>query len=462
MKENLDWDGLRDTFADIIEYLEKELPYASAGAYEKRELFINIDSVSQTVEQNDYGTGAVVRALVGDLFLESASNDLGKTSLRCCARDLLKRKTKASGVKPHSRGNGGRKDFQILPKDDPEVLPLKEKLDYLRAVHQQCARLDPRIRNVQVFYRETRERSLFVDRTRDFLQELPRVQATVVLYASEGTKMVSDASVRGGTGGLELVRFPEEELMKLEERTLRLLEAEPIFPGYFNIISSPEISGVIAHESFGHGVEADMFVSGRARAALYMGEKIASPLLDLVDDPSFSEGYGFYFFDDEGMMASPTKILKNGVLQRGISDISSSLRLGIPATANGRRESFANRVYARMSNTFFCPGEASLEEIFSEARDAVYLESPLGGVEDPQGWGIQVTAKIGREIEKGRPTGRVFSPVCLTGYLPELLQSITLVGKDLELMPGLCGKGSKEWVSVGMGGPHLLARGRLG
>jgi TldD protein len=83
------------------------------------------------------------------------------------------------------------------------------------------------------------------------------------------------------------------------------------------------------------------------------------------------------------------------------------------------------------------------------------------GIEDPKGWGIQIVSQYGEEIRNGKLTGRVYSPVTLSGYVPDVLRSVDAVGEDFALGPGNCGKGSKEWVPVGMGGPHLRFRARV-
>ncbi len=77
-------------------------------------------------------------------------------------------------------------------------------------------------------------------------------------------------------------------------------------------------------------------------------------------------------------------------------------------------------------------------------------------------WGIQVTAHYGEEIVNGRLTGRLFAPVGISGYVPDLLQSINAVGDDFALEAGMCGKGHKEMVVTTVGGPHLRMKARLG
>ncbi len=77
-------------------------------------------------------------------------------------------------------------------------------------------------------------------------------------------------------------------------------------------------------------------------------------------------------------------------------------------------------------------------------------------MEDPQGWGIQVTCHYGHEIKGGKITERIFAPIGITGYVPDVLQSIGAVSNVLSMDSGNCGKGHKEIVPVASGGPHLL------
>ena len=173
-------------------------------------------------------------------------------------------------------------------------------------------------------------------------------------------------------------------------------------------------------------------------------------------------GFGSYFFDDEGMLAGPTQIVEDGVFRRGITDLYSATMLGIPRSANGRRQDFSRKAYARMTNTAHARGTAAVQELFDQVEDGIYLEMWSSGMEDPQGWGIQVTCHYGHEIKGGRPTGKMYAPIGITGYVPDVLASVTGVGSEWGLDTGGCGKGHKEFVSVSAGGPHLLMKARLG
>ena len=169
-----------------------------------------------------------------------------------------------------------------------------------------------------------------------------------------------------------------------------------------------------------------------------------------------------YFFDDEGTLSHDTIIIKDGILVSGINDAQSAAALGFEPTGNGRRESFERKVYTRMTNTYFESGSSTLDEMIASIEYGFLLDNGMNGMEDPKNWGIQCMVNIGREIKDGKFTGKIVSPVCLSGYVPDLLKSISMVSDTLKLSgSGYCGKGYKEWVKVSDGGPAIKARVKI-
>jgi TldD protein len=242
----------------------------------------------------------------------------------------------------------------------------------------------------------------------------------------------------------------------------RLLTAERLKPGTYDVVTDPEWSGIIAHECFGHGMETDLYVRARALSRQYIGQPVAAPIVNMFDDPSLIDEAGGFFFDDEGHPSSNTHIIKDGTLQRGLTDLASSHSLNLVRSANGRRESYARKAYARMTNTFFENGAHTPAELIASVDNGLYLRHATNGMEDPQAWGIQVEGLWAEEIKGGKLTGRVYSPVIMTGFVPDLLKSISMVGNDRYISGlGMCGKGHKEWVKNTTGGPHLKMKARL-
>jgi TldD protein len=116
-----------------------------------------------------------------------------------------------------------------------------------------------------------------------------------------------------------------------------------------------------------------------------------------------------------------------------------------------------------MTNTFFESGTDKPEDMIASVKYGFLLENASSGMEDPKNWGIQCMVNIAKEIKDGKLTGKIFSPIVLTGYVPDLLKSITMISDEVVLGGGgYCGKGYKEWVKVSDGGPYIKAKIRLG
>ena len=266
-----------------------------------------------------------------------------------------------------------------------------------------------------------------------------------------------------GRKGPELFDSMEEKIPEVSRIAKDLVSAERVVPGEYDVITSPEVTGLIAHEAFGHGVEMDMFVKGRALGADYIGKRVGSDLVTMHEGALCAVDTSSYAFDDEGTPAGDVTEIDSGILRGGICDALSALRLGVQPTGNGKREKFSHKVYTRMTNTMFDSGTSTLEEMIASIEKGYLLEGMQSGMEDPKHWGIQCIIDRGYEIIGGKLTGRVVSPLVMTGYVPDLLGSVSMVSGDRKVFgAGACGKGHKEWVKVADGGPYLKAKVRLG
>mgnify|MGYP002508037612 FL=1 len=264
-------------------------------------------------------------------------------------------------------------------------------------------------------------------------------------------------------GGAEILDKLEQGIPVVVNTAVELLESESIKPGEYECICTPNVTGMIVHEAFGHGVEMDMFVKKRAQAEQFIGKQVASPLITMHDGAAATKEVASYFFDDEGVPAKDTMIIDHGILVAGLSDSQSAMLLETKPTGNGRRESYERKAYTRMTNTFFEAGKDSVEDMIASIKDGFLLDNATSGMEDPKNWGIQCMVNFAREIKDGKLTGKIFSPIVLTGYVPDLLKSISMVSDKIELGGGgMCGKGYKEWVKVSDGGPYIKAKIRLG
>ena len=460
---------LRSTFGflrDVVAEMERSVPYAAALMRSSEGLRLDLRDGGQTANRLDPLAGVVLTASNGHALEETATDHTDPDAVRAAAAELVARVSARTT-------NGSAPPLEIVPEAphdadyatpmriDPASLSLADKLARYEAVRRQLRESDARAVQASAGYGETLQQTVFVNRVGMVTQQVRRTTLALILFVSDGQQQRYDYFGRGGTGGLEVIEVPPEDLAEMAETAVGLLTARPVPAGVYDIVADPSVSGTIAHEAFGHGVETDMFLKERARAAHYVGQKVGSELVNIVDDATVPGGYGGYFIDDEGQPASPTVIIRDGVFQRGLTDLYSATRLGIPRSANGRRESVHRKAYARMSNTFFARGTNTPEELLASLDDGLLVCRALNGMEDPKGWGIQIWTNFAREYKGGKPTGVLYAPVAMTGYVPDVLADVSMVANDFMITPGTCGKGWKELVPNGSGGPHIKTRLRL-
>ncbi len=454
---------LRHWLKTAIARLETKFPYAQASFSEQEGLSIMSNRQETRVSEIPSRRGITLAVHTGQFWAEVGASEVTEASVDASVTRLLERipaDKEGVSIDPGQPWSG---DFHSEYRIDPRQIPLRDKIERLADIRGVLTGASPRVAAAFVRYGERIVRKVYVNRVKDLYQELLHVSSVPVVIVSDGR---STKTMHGGNGyqaGFEKIEYSREELETLVRESESLLDAGTIEPGIYDVVGGPGLAGVIAHEAFGHGVEADMFLKQRAKAVDYLGKPVASSLVNMIDSPLTKGFPGSCFFDDEGMPATDTHIIENGVLRNVLTDLRSASELGVPRSANGRREAFTNKVYARMTNTYFAPGESTRDEMIASVGRGLYMPHGSNGMEDPKNWGIQVESPFALEIRDGKLTGKVFAPVVITGFVPDLLNSISMVGNDLHLEGlGICQKGHKEQVPVAIGGPHLKMIARVG
>lgn len=456
----------------LISELRKEYAYASvlATASDGRSWRISRSGTSIGTGVLGGGNGYVVRVFDETGCAEYSFNEFSEEKIP----EILSVMKKRFAEQNAAVGATVRPLPTPIPKDEPAVL--KKETAY---------KLDPRALGDEAILKKLNEirekglskegildvncsvsylsaRKLFLSEHRDLDQTVMWTNGAVIAMASRGEEIKDYYQPYSVLGGAELLDEMGGNIDEITDKTLELLTSEPIVPGEYECVCDPETTGMIVHEAFGHGVEMDMFVKDRALAKQFVGGTVASGLVTMHDGSAVDE-VATMFFDDEGTLTGDTVVIDKGTLKGGMCDALSALRLGVEPTGNGRRESYERKAYTRMTNTYFTAGTATPEEMIASVKYGFLLQNPSSGMEDPKNWGIQCMVSIAREIKDGKLTGKIFSPIVLTGYVPDLLKSVTMMSGKIELSgTGYCGKGYKEWVKVSDGGPYMKARIRLG
>ncbi len=457
----------RDQAKALVAALGQTFSYACLLGVDVKSRSVRVDKNTSAIRAgSDTECGFVVKVVGDGLFFEYSLDDIQEDTAA-----LARRITDAFRV--HS-SLAGRMPEAFTLTDEPLVQSFCRSGDLEQYTNEQLLHICTGLRddllsrsehllNVFVSVGSFEVSKLFISQNRELDQYYTWINGGMVAVYRDNHKVVQ---TREGAYS-HLVSKVLEDLPTKTEKLLHkahmLTTAKAIQPGVYDVITDPSITGLIAHEAFGHGVEMDQFVKDRALAQQFVGRYVASPICNMRDGAGSTLSAASYFFDDDGVLAGDTQIIKDGILVTGISDLASATRLGTAPTGNGRRESSRKKAYARMTNTFFEPGKDKLEDMIASIDHGYMLFETNNGMEDPKNWAIQCVAEYGIEIVDGKLTDNWVSPVVMSGYVPDLLKSISMVSDDFEVAgSGMCGKGYKEWVRVSDGGPALKVKVKLG
>ncbi len=468
--------GQVEFLQELRRLLQERYEYVSILSTDCVGLAIIISQRNKTVSNSNMTTerGTVIRVCRNGQYSEYAFDELPDTDpVRCCeiigdVLDAQLRMSSALGVESFATDPLEDEPWEVFVEKEAEILP--EEADVRQMVEEMTAYSDLGMQKIsgaldcQVRTISTHISKMFLTEHRYLRQSYVYSETSLMSYARREDGEIKFAmSGVSGCCGPELNRGLEKNIDDLAEQVKDLLSSGKIEPGEYEIITDPEVTGLIAHEAFGHGVEMDMFVKGRALGAEYIGKRVGSDLVTMHEGALCDDSVTAYVFDDEGTPAGDVIEIDKGILRTGICDALAAKRLGGKPTGNGKRENFAHKVYTRMTNTVFDSGDNTLEEMVSSVKYGYFLKGMESGMEDPKHWGIQCIIARGYEIRDGKLTGRVVSPVIMTGYVPDLLGGISMASSDREIRGnGACGKGHKEWVKVADGGPYLKTKARLG
>jgi len=347
--------------------------------------------------------------------------------------------------------------------DDKELTP-KQIMQEMNDCIDKAKEYSDLLVNASIRYENAHISKAFYSVNKELEQAYVFSTAMFIPFVMRDDKLKYAYNSQSSQSLYESLEKVKADYKKTIDIAIQMLDATPVEPGEYDVICDPDVAGLIAHEAFGHGVEMDMFVKNRAKGGEYINKYVASEKTIMHDGASSAVDVASYLFDDEGTLGGDTIVIDDGILKAGISDLLSAMQLGTVPTGNGRRESFERKAYARMTNTFFAPGNDDLDEMIASIKNGYLLESYDSGMEDPKNWGIQCMISRGREIVDGKLTGKVVGPILLSGYVPDILKSISMVSNsELETAGGgYCGKGYKEFVKTSIGGTYLKAKARLG
>jgi TldD protein len=398
--------------------------------------------------------GACLRLIYDHRTAFAYSNELGNKALMPLAQNLA---AMAKGTPPELTSSQPQQPGLINEVvKHPQDTTTKVKVDLVRAAEAAARKVDPRVRQVRVNYLD-RVQQVGIINSQGVEAEDRRVQVILVIHCIAEDKGVVQTGyeVTGGSCGLEIFdqESPEEAARAAASRAVMMLEARPAPGGAMPVVLHSSSGGTMIHEAVGHGLEGDIVNENMSVYAGKVGQKVASPLITVVDDGTMAAKRGSFGFDDEGEPSRRNVLIQDGKLTGYMHDRLSALKMGAKPTGNGRRESYRHRPVPRMTNTIIVPGQEDPDSIISRTPHGLLVKKMGGGQVNTVNGDFVFEVQEGYLIQDGR-IGEPVRGATLTGNGPQVLRQIDLVGTDLGFGLGTCGKNG-QGAPVGDAQPTL-------
>ena len=250
--------------------------------------------------------------------------------------------------------------------------------------------------------------------------------------AKEGEDSASSYEQKAGFRLAEI--DPEELGRKAAEKTVSMLHARPVDSGEYRVIirrdAMVNLLGVFCGIFSAENAQQKMSLLGGRE-----GEKIASDVVTIMDDPLLKGGFASTPFDAEGSASRTKAVVDHGVLTTLLHNRKTARKQGVETTGNASRGSVSSPVHVAPTNFFFQPGEKGLEELMADAGEGILITevSGLHAGANPISGDFSLLSK-GFVIEHGKQ-GRPVEQITVAGNFYSLLKSVRAVGSDLEF-PG--------------------------
>jgi len=340
---------------------------------------------------------------------------------------------------------------------NPVAIPLAEKKVMLDEYNEIIWR-NPEIQTATIGYGDSRKRTIFLSSLGSHIEQ-ERLDITLrvaAVAARDGDVQQAGLSV-GSRGDLKPIRQLHREVERLSRHVVALLSAPKAKGGEYTVVLDPVLAGVFVHEAFGHLSESDfVYENERLRELMTLGKQFGRRELNIVDTATLPGLRGSYKYDDEGVPATRTYLIREGKLVGRLHSRETAAKMKEPPTGNARAVSYHYPPIVRMTNTFIEPGEVSFADMISDIKEGIYVKNWYGGTTSME----MFTFSAGEAymIRNGQ-IAEALRPVVLTGNVFDTLNNIDAIGNDLDMnQGGGCGKGGQMPLPVSNGSPHIRLR----
>ena len=320
---------------------------------------------------------------------------------------------------------------------DPFAVPLEEKIALLLACDEGMRR-SKGVTTTQGSITSLREDKVFAS-TEGAYQEQTLIETGAgLLCLAVGNGEVQQRSFPNSFGrhqqkaGYEAVLQMRlvENAPRIGEEAVRLLSADPCPAGVTTIILDATQLALQLHESCGHPIELDRALGDEAG---FMGTSFLTPemlhsfrygseLVNITADATIPGALGTFGWDDEGVPAQRTPIVRHGIFVGYLSGRESAARIGQRSSGAGRADGWNRIPLVRMTNVNLEPGTWEFDDLIADTDEGIYMETNRSWSIDAKRLNFQFGTEVAYEIKGGKFT-RLLRNATYTGHTPDFWRS---------------------------------------
>ena len=266
---------------------------------------------------------------------------------------------------------------ELYPAIDPTTsISDEEKKELVNRVDAETRKLDKRIEQVFVSLSSSQDMILVACADGTLAADIrPLVRLNVSVIVEENGRReqgYSGGGARQGLGYFLESDFPMQLAREAVRQATGQLIAEPAPAGTMPVVLGAGWPGILLHEAVGHGLEGDFNRKKTSAFSGRVGQQVATSHCTIVDDGTLPNRRGSLAIDDEGTPGQYNVLVENGILRGYMQDKMNARLMGVNATGNGRRESFAHTPMPRMTNTYMLAGPHDPGEIIESIDKGLF------------------------------------------------------------------------------------------
>ena len=340
---------------------------------------------------------------------------------------------------------------------EPEIIPMAEK-KHLLDEYNGIIWGTPKIQTSIINYGDNHKKVIFLNSLGSHIeQDKTNITLRLSAIATEGSEVQQAGLSLGSDGDFSFIQGLHSQIEQMAQRAVALLSAPQVKGGEYTVVLDPVLAGVFVHEAFGHLSESDfVYENDQLRQIMTLGKEFGSTDLNIVDSAAIPGLRGSYKYDDEGVPATRTYLIREGKLVGRLHSRETAAKMNEEPTGNARAINYRYPPIVRMTNTYIEPRSASFDDIIADIKEGVYAKNWYGGTTSME----MFTFSAGEAymIRNGK-IAEALRPVVLTGNVFATLRNIDAIGNDLEMnQGGGCGKEGQMPLPVSNGSPHIRIR----